>query len=435
MLDVLANPIYRHLFLAQVIALLGTGLATVALSLLAYELAQDEAGVVLGTALTIKMLAYVFIAPLASALIRSLPRRKVLITLDLIRAGVALFLPFVTEVWQVYWLIFILQSASACFTPLFQATIPEVLPDEDQYTHALSLSRLAYDLENLLSPTLAAVLLALMTWHGLFAGTVLGFAASALLVLSVTLPVGRSQTMQKSGIYQQTTRGIRFYLATPRLRGLLAMNVAVTAAGAMVIVNTVVLVQAQFGLNEQSTALALACFGGGSMLAALSMPALLKRLRDRTVMLLATLLLVVGLFTASLVESLNGLLAVWVWLGIGYALVQTPSGRLLTRSSHPEDRPDLFAAQFSLSHACWLLAYPLAGWLGVKIGLPLTFILFATAALLALIAAFLLWPADDPSELTHRHDALPENHPHLAGQGQKHTHPYVIDELHTHWPK
>jgi MFS family permease len=187
---------------------------------------------------------------LASALIRSLPRRKVLITLDLIRAGVALFLPFVTEVWQVYWLIFILQSASACFTPLFQATIPEVLPDEDQYTHALSLSRLAYDLENLLSPTLAAVLLALMTWHGLFAGTVLGFAASALLVLSVTLPVGRSQTMQKSGIYQQTTRGIRFYVATPRLRGLLAMNVAVTAAGAMVIVNTVVLVQAQFGLNE-----------------------------------------------------------------------------------------------------------------------------------------------------------------------------------------
>lgn len=435
MLDVLANPIYRHLFLAQVIALLGTGLATVALSLLAYELAQDEAGVVLGTALTIKMLAYVFIAPLASALIRSLPRRKVLITLDLIRAGVALFLPFVTEVWQVYWLIFILQSASACFTPLFQATIPEVLPDEDQYTHALSLSRLAYDLENLLSPTLAAVLLALMTWHGLFAGTVLGFAASALLVLSVTLPVGRSQTMQKSGIYQQTTRGIRFYVATPRLRGLLAMNVAVTAAGAMVIVNTVVLVQAQFGLNEQSTALALACFGGGSMLAALSMPALLKRLRDRTVMLLATLLLVVGLFTASLVESLNGLLAVWVWLGIGYALVQTPSGRLLTRSSHPEDRPDLFAAQFSLSHACWLLAYPLAGWLGVKIGLPLTFILFATAALLALIATLLLWPADDPSELTHRHDALPENHPHLAGKGQKHTHPYVIDELHMRWPK
>ena len=36
MLKVLANRPYRHLFFAQVIALVGTGLATVALGLLAY---------------------------------------------------------------------------------------------------------------------------------------------------------------------------------------------------------------------------------------------------------------------------------------------------------------------------------------------------------------------------------------------------------------
>ena len=78
----------------------------------------------------------------------------------LMRAGVALALPFVTEVWQVYVLIFALQSASAAFTPTFQATIPDVLPEEARYTRALSLSRLAYDLENIVSPTLAALLLA-----------------------------------------------------------------------------------------------------------------------------------------------------------------------------------------------------------------------------------------------------------------------------------
>ncbi|WP_280109901.1 hypothetical protein [Azospirillum sp. B506] len=39
-------------------------------------------------------------------------------------------LPFVTEVWQVYVLIFVLQAESAAFTPTFQATIPDVLPDE-----------------------------------------------------------------------------------------------------------------------------------------------------------------------------------------------------------------------------------------------------------------------------------------------------------------
>ena len=67
MLAILENRTYRHLFLAQVIALVGTGLATVALGLLAFELAGAEAGAVLGTALAIKMIAYVGVAPVASA--------------------------------------------------------------------------------------------------------------------------------------------------------------------------------------------------------------------------------------------------------------------------------------------------------------------------------------------------------------------------------
>ncbi len=67
MLSVLANSTYRHLFFAQVIALVGTGLATVALGLLAYEIAGADAGAVLGTALAIKMVAYVGIAPIAGA--------------------------------------------------------------------------------------------------------------------------------------------------------------------------------------------------------------------------------------------------------------------------------------------------------------------------------------------------------------------------------
>ena len=91
------------------------------------------------------------VAPVATAFAERLPRRTVLVALDLLRAAVALCLSFVTEVWQVYVLIFVLQLASAGFTPTFQATIPDVLPEEARYTRALSLSRLAYDLESLLS--------------------------------------------------------------------------------------------------------------------------------------------------------------------------------------------------------------------------------------------------------------------------------------------
>ncbi len=88
MLAVLANRTYRHLFAAQVIALAGTGLLTVALGLLAYELAGADAGVVLGTALAIKMVAYVGVAPVVSAFTDRLPRRAFLIAMDLVRAAI-----------------------------------------------------------------------------------------------------------------------------------------------------------------------------------------------------------------------------------------------------------------------------------------------------------------------------------------------------------
>ena len=275
MLGVLANRTYRHLFFAQVVSLVGTGLATVALGLLAFDLAGDRAGAVLGTALAIKMIAYVGVAPIAAAFADDF-RRTMLVALDLVRALVALALPFVTEVWQVYVLIFLLQSASAGFTPTFQATIPDVLADERDYTNALSLSRLAYDLESLISPMLAAALLTVMSFHSLFAGTVL---ASCFGGAGPDRGLPSPEPASPRGIWDRTT-GASGSISRRRGCGLLALNLAVAAAGAMVIVNTVVLVKAGFGLGDREVALALAAFGAGSMLAALTLPGS-RRMPDR----------------------------------------------------------------------------------------------------------------------------------------------------------
>ena len=435
MLEVLRNRTYRHLFFAQVVALLGTGMATVALGLLAYDMAGADAGAVLGTALAIKMVAYIGVAPIAAAFAERLPRRAMLVALDLVRAAVALSLPFITQIWQIYVLIFLLQSASAAFTPTFQATIPDVLPEEADYTKALSLSRLAYDMESLISPALAAALLTVTSFHSLFYGTVVGFIGSALLVVSVVLP--KAKLPPKRGIYERTTRGTRIYLATPRLRGLLALNLTVAAASAMVIVNTVVLVQGQLKLSQNATALALAAFGAGSMLVAFSLPKLLERLADRSVMLAGAAMLVAGLALGPLATAqLTSLLALWFCLGVGYSMVQTPSGRLVRRSSSPEDRPALFAAQFALSHSCWLVTYPLAGWLGAKAGLNSSFLALAALGGLSALAAARLWPHSDPVELEHSHNLDPA-HPHI-GNGSpastRHSHAYVIDDEHRRWP-
>jgi MFS family permease len=224
----------------------------------------------------------------------------------------------------------------------------------------------------------------------------------------------------------------------------------------MVIVNTVIYVRDYLGGTESGTALAFAASGAGSMAVALLLPRLLDRLPDRPFMLAGGVLSALGLSLGLLEPGLLALLPVWFLLGVGSSLIQTPVGRLLRRSCHAGDRPALFSAQFALSHACWLLTYPLAGWLGAMLGLLPTFALLALLVLAATAAAAFLWPAHDPVELEHVHAAMEHAHPHVHDEHHqhryeewdgaaahshlhrhgplRHRHVFVIDEHHRRWP-
>jgi len=352
---------YRRLFCAQVVALAGTGLATVALALLAYDLAPDQAGRVVATALTIKMLAYVGAGPLLTAALARAPRKAVLVGADAVRALAVACLPLVEQVWQVYALIAVLQCASAAFTPAFQALVPELVDDRG-YTSALALSRLAYDLEALASPLLAALVLLAVPFDGLFALTALGFAVSGILVATTALP---DRTPASRGA-RRAAASWRVFATDRRLLALMALNTAVAVATALVLVDTVVLVRSRPGGTDTGVALALACFGAGSMLVALGLGFLVDRFGTRILMLTGP-----GVITAGAAATALGwavapgqvvLCAGWAVLGAGCALVSAPTGRLLREAAPEGALAGVFAAQFSLSHACFLLTYPLAGW-------------------------------------------------------------------------
>ena len=175
------------------------------------------------------------------------------------------------------------------------------------------------------------------------------------------------------------------------------------------------------------------------MIVALFLPRLLDRLSDRTAMLGGVGVMVVGLFAGIFVAERISLMALWFVLGMCYSTAQTPSGRLLRRSAHPEDRPALFAAQFALSHVCWLLFYPLTGWLGARYGMPASFVVLGGAGALAAWLACRVWSAQDPDVIEHDHLDLPAGHAHTQGAAEvdhrvRHAHAFVVDDHHPHWP-
>jgi MFS family permease len=440
-----ANRDYLRLFVAQVSALFGTGLTTVALGLLAYELAGADAAAVLGTALTIKMLVYVTVAPIVAAYADRFPRRLFLVGLNVIRASVVLALPFIDQIWQIYVLIAILQSASAAYTPTYQAIIPDILPDEREYTRALSASQLAATMETLLSPMLAAVALALISFHWLFVATAIGFVVSALLVIATRIP--NAGAAADGSVLHRISVGMRIFAATPRLRGLLGLNVVVAAVGSVIMVNTVNYVRDTLGGTQSGVGMLLAANGFGTMIVALSLPPVLDRVGARPVMLTGAATLVAGLGAAIALSTADSgewrwgaVIAVWAVIGAGTAAVLTPTGQVLRRSSRAADRPALFAAQFSLSHLAWLITYPIAGWLTAATGFTVTWVTLAVLAAVGLTVALRAWPRKDPAVLTHLHEVGTIDPARLSDAIQvgdrlyQHTHEFVIDAEHSRWP-
>jgi MFS family permease len=386
----LRHRTYRQLFAAQVVALVGTGLLTVALSLLAFEVSPGSAGAVVATALTIKMLAYVLIAPVVTAVTSRWSPRSVLVGADLVRIAVAVALPWVSEAWHLYGLVLVLQAASATFTPTFQAVIPSVLTDEREYTRALSLSRLAYDLEAVASPVLAAALLLVVEFHGLFAGTALGFALSAVLVATADLRV--AGTVATERFAARASAGTRMFLTRRPLLVLLLLDLVAACAMATVLVNTVVIVRQELRLGPSELALTLAAFGAGSMIVALLLPRVLDRRDGLTVMTVGGIATVIALGVSGV--TANGpwwsVLLLWAVLGATTSAVLTPAGAVVNAAVVPAERPAAYAAHFSLSHTAYLLAYPIAGWVGDLAGVTTSIAVLTVVASAAITVAVLL---------------------------------------------
>ncbi|MBN9736042.1 MULTISPECIES: MFS transporter [unclassified Pseudonocardia] len=438
MRSLFADTRFRNLFVAQVVALTGTGLATVALGLLAYDLAADRAALVLGAALAVKMVAYVVVGPVVGAVADRVPRRRLMVGADLVRAGVVLLLPWVTEVWQVFVLIGALQTASATFTPVFQSVLPDVVTGEKDYTRALSASQLASSLETVGSPLLAAAALAVLSYSSLFVGTAAGFLVSAALVAGTAVPAVTARA--EGGFGTRVLLGVRLFRAVPQLRGLLALNAVVATVGVVSLVTTVNVVRDLLGGSDPEVGLLLAVCGAGTALAAVLSPWAARRASTRTVMLSGAVVSLAAAAATVLVglhPSWPAAVVAWALVGVGPGLIMVNTGRLLRVSSGPAQRPALFSAQFSLSHACWLVTYPLAGWLTVVAGFTGTWVVLAVAAVAGTVAAVTLWPRTGADLIRHRHDGADHAHVALArwtGRGWVHSHPIVVDDRHPHGP-
>jgi MFS transporter, NRE family, putaive nickel resistance protein len=409
------NPVFLRLFAAQLASLLGSGVTSVALAAFAYELAGRDATIIVGTALTLRILAFVLFAPAAGILADRVDRRRLLVGADLLRVALMGAFPFITAVWHVYVLIFLLNAVTAFFTPAFEASIPEVA-GESLYTRALAWSRVAVDLEAAGGPLVAGVLIALVgvKWTFWFDG--LTYLVSALLVWSTRVPRAPRPTspFPWGRVWGEATLGTRILLREPALRRALVLHFAEATAGACAIVATVAYVHDVLGLGNTAFALTMTALGIGSSVAAV----IASRRSERSgtpsssdaahtryhrwgahAMLGGGCLLALALLPGIFRPGIAFLAALWALNGAGQALIAVSSVGILAAHTEASERGRAYAAHFALTHLFWLVTYPAVGYMARYIGAPRTFTVAGIAVLVLLAVSFAVGRG------THRHGA------------------------------
>ncbi|MCK9394130.1 MAG: MFS transporter [Methylobacter sp.] len=400
------NRNFSLLFSAQIISLAGSGATTVGLALFAHQMVGgDSAAAVIGNALMLRILAFLLFSQPAGVLADRANRKLMLILADLVRFALMALFPLVQSVWQIYLMIFLINAATAFFTPTYDSTIPEVIGRE-QYVKALSLSRIAVDVEAALGPAVAGLLVSLLGLNWLFwfdAGT---YLVSAVLVSASVLPHLPKPSIRFTlrTLLDELTIGTRILLRQTVLRRALLLNLVDAIAGAAAIVSTVVYVKDVLMLGETEFVLAMAGLGLGSTVTALFLgwatgryessakkPSELHgrrhRWTDRALLIGGVVL---GLILLPGIQQPPFLLFIWLWVlnGAGQALIELSSSTLLAEHTKEADRGKAYAAHFALTHTFWLITYPAIGWGVSQFEAPLTFTIAGVLCLVTTLIAF-----------------------------------------------
>ena len=402
------NRNYIFLFSAQIISLLGSGVTTIGLALFAYQLTGGQsATAVIGNALFLRILAFLIFSQPAGVIADRVSRKKILIAADVLRFGLLALFPFISEVWQVYTLIFLINAVTAFFTPTFEASIPEVVGNE-QYVKALSYSRVAVDIEAVAAPAIAGLLIVWLGVRWVFWFDAVTYLVSAALVLFAVVPFVAKQIVPLSAkvFLSEIQTGTRILLREPSLRQALILSFAEATAGAAAIVATVAYIRDALGKGDTAFALVMAALGLGSTVAAILLGRATGRYEQgaetkidlhgrrhvwaQRALVFGGVLLGVILLPGFLVPPLFVFALLWFLNGAGQALIAIPSSTLLAEHADETERGKAYAAHFALTHACWLITYPAIGYAAAGYGTPATFTAAGIACLLITLFAFLL---------------------------------------------
>jgi len=181
---------FRRVFFAQSVSVFGDGITPVALTFAVLELTGS--GTDLGLVLAAQALPLAGLALVGGVWADRLPRERVMIASDLVRAAVqataaALLLSGAAQIWQLAVLAALHGAAEAFFRPAAGALLPQLVPARD-LQQANALMGMSDNFGWMVGPAVAGTLVALIGVGGAIAVDAVTFLVSAAFLTSLRVP-------------------------------------------------------------------------------------------------------------------------------------------------------------------------------------------------------------------------------------------------------
>jgi MFS family permease len=354
----LGSSSIRRFFVAHAQSCLGSGLAYVALPLLAYD-RFDSAWAVVAVLLP-DLLPAIVLGPLLGALVDRWGWRTCAVVADAIRCVAFLVLLLGDSLPLMIFGAGLAGIGTALFAPASLAGLPQLAPG-DARPAAMGLFGAIDDLGLTVGPACAALLLVLLPTDGLLALNAASFALSGVLIFGIsaggrgTVSAREPGAARPPSIFAEARAGIRDVARRPELRALLGSSTAAVLCIGMTNVGEVVLARDVLDVGGSGLAMLMTAGGVGTFLG--SMAARFKVAWEwRRAYQVGLACMAFDLLACAALPSFWLLLPVFVLggFGNGFALVHD---RLLLSHAAPET---LHGRLFALQKTCTSMAFTLS---------------------------------------------------------------------------
>lgn len=220
--EVLAQREFSAVLVAWLVSMLGNVMSHVALSYLVFT--RTGSPLLASLAFSIGWVPHLFVGTLLSGLPDRVPPRRLMVTCDLVCAGLVALMVVPGLPVAALLLLVVLQG---CITPVFAAgraaTLPDLLPG-DHYVVGKALLSLVSQTSQLAGYALGAALLAVVAPTTALLADAASFAVSALVLRLGTRELPPSRTGAGASLAKDSLTGVRALLRHRRVRALFALG-------------------------------------------------------------------------------------------------------------------------------------------------------------------------------------------------------------------